>query len=308
MHALSKAVFFSTGAVGLLVLFLLGSILEFHAFSLEYFTDFLVNFRFMDYTLAEMLGLGKPESILDHLTKLKYGIVTYLGAFSIVLMVISFLPSLGIQLKVLSFAISIPALALLLGFWVRFISDDNLVSRSEKTDLFIVTLFAYPSSVFLLWYGLHVKRKKLPIENDSHYVPFQTSRDSSLNSITNPTDPLVDKGEQVGDKGGEVSPNEGDQITSPDNISKDLINEEAENMEQTKDLSGESLNGQSDDETIEHVSEIEEEDEDISSETLNKNTGSSTKDHELKNEEEEQPTTDDNDQGLASPEHLNIKA
>ena len=307
MYALSKAIFFSTGAVGLLVLFLLGSILEFHAFSLEHFTESLVNFRFMDYTLAEMLGLGKPESLVDHLTKLKYGLVTYLGAFSIVLMVISFLPSLGIQLKVLSFAISIPALALLLGFWVRFIYDDNLVSRSEKTDLFIVTILAYPSSVFLLWYGLHVKRKKLPLGDGSKYVEFQASRVHSTNNLNYPLDKSGDVVEQTGSEKDEILPLADDE-SSAESVSSELLEEGAENMKQEEVNSQELLNDRVENIKIEESGSNESASEGISDKISNDEASKTTESDGGNRANHDNFSTNHGDEVHPPQESQNIKA
>ena len=307
MHALSKAIFFCTGAVGLLVLFLLGSILEFHTFSLEYFTESLVNFRFMDYTLAEMLWLGKPESLVDHLTTLKYGLLAYLGAFSIILMVISFLPSLGIQLKVLSFVISIPALALLLGFWVRFINDDNLVSRSEKTDLFIVTILAYPSSVFLLWYGLHVKRKKLPLGDDSQYVAFQASRVHSTNNLNYPLDKSGGEEEQTGSEKGETLPLADDESTA-ESVSSELIEEGAENMKQEVANSQELVNDRVENIKIEESGDNESEIEEISDKISNDEASKTSERDGANRANHDNFSTNHGDEVHPHQESQNIKA
>ena len=69
MHALSKALFFTAGAVGLLVLAFMGAVIEFNALSLENFTQVLVEFRFMGYSVSEILGLGKPDTVADHLLR-----------------------------------------------------------------------------------------------------------------------------------------------------------------------------------------------------------------------------------------------
>ena len=58
MHALSKALFFSTGAVGLLTL-VFGAVIEFNALSLKHFTQALIEFKFLDYSLPEILWLGR---------------------------------------------------------------------------------------------------------------------------------------------------------------------------------------------------------------------------------------------------------
>jgi len=173
MHALSKALFFSTGAVGLLTLVSFGAVIEFNALSLEHFTQAMIEFRFMGYSLPEILWLGEPDSIADHLFKLKVGLGIIIGFGSLTLIIISFLPNPRMQFKFCSFTISLPLLGLLFGFWIKFIYDDRTVSREEKMSLFSITLFSYPSAVFVLWYGLHVKRRSLYDLNDSKYVSFQ---------------------------------------------------------------------------------------------------------------------------------------
>jgi hypothetical protein len=173
MHALSKALFFSTGSVGLFTLVFFGAVVEFNTLSLKHFTQAMIEFTFMGYSLPEILWLGKPDSIADHLFKLKVGIGLIIGLGSLAFLIISFLPSTRIQFKFCSFAISLPLISVLLGFWIKFIHDDRTVLREEKMSLFSITLVSYPSAVLILWYGLHL-RKRSPFDlNESKYVNFQ---------------------------------------------------------------------------------------------------------------------------------------
>jgi hypothetical protein len=226
MHALSKALFFSTGAVGLLTLVFFGAVIEFNALSLKHFTQVMIEFRFMDYSLPEILGLGQPDSITDHLFKLKVGLGLIIGFGSLTLIVISFLPSPRMQFKLCSFAISLPLLGVLFGFWIKFIHDDRTVSREEKMGLFSITLFSYPSAVFIFWYGLHVKRRSAYDLNDSKYISFQP-RVSPANTIDTAKKLAVDTEKTESD--------ESEITLRADNGSAEQLKEPSESSEELAD-------------------------------------------------------------------------
>ena len=229
MHALSKALFFSSGAVGLLTLVFFGAVIEFNALSLEHFTQVMIEFRFMDYSLPEILGLGQPDSIADHLFKLKVGLGLIIGFGSLTLIIISFLPSPRMQFKLCSFAISLPLLGVLFGFWIKFIHDDRTVSREEKMGLFSITLFSYPSAVFILWYGLHVKRRSPHVLNDSKYISFQPRVPPADTSTSKDTaEKLVIDAEKTESDESEIT-------LTADNGSADQLKEPSESSEELAD-------------------------------------------------------------------------
>ena len=229
MHALSKALFFSTGAVGLLTLVFFGAVIEFNALSLKHFTQALIEFKFLDYSLPEILWLGKADSIADHLLKLKVGLGLIIGFGSLILMIISFLPNLRVQFKFLSFAISLPLLTLLFSFWIKFIHDDRTVSREEKMNLFSITLFSYPSAVFILWYGLHIKRRLPDDLNESKYASFQTKTAQVVTPTPKDTAVKLEPDSQ------KIENQESGNVLTTDDNSQDQLNELEEASEEVVD-------------------------------------------------------------------------
>ncbi len=179
MNALSKALLFSSGAVGLLVLIFFGAAIEFNAFSVNQIAKNLTEFRFMGYTLSQMIGMGEPTSLADHLVKLKIGLAAYIGLGSLFLLGLSFFQTTATQLKLLSFGISVPLLLLLFSFWIRFMNDDRAVDRTDKFQLFAFTLITYPSAVLVLWYGLHVRRKENGSKSEDE-IFFRAQRSRTL--------------------------------------------------------------------------------------------------------------------------------
>jgi hypothetical protein len=78
-----------------------------------------------------------------------------------------------LQLKALSFGISIPLFLLLFQFWTSFVNDDRILLREDRMALFSFTLIVYLISVFLMWYGLHVRRVNPVQEPGSSINPIR---------------------------------------------------------------------------------------------------------------------------------------
>ena len=142
----------------LFLMVFLGAALHFDVLPFEHFVKDITQFVFIGYTIPEILGMGKVASYTELTFALKLVLVIG-GLFtSLYLMAISSLGSSRLQFKALSFGISIPLFLLLFQFWTSFVDDDRILLRGDKMALFSFTLIVYLISVFLMWYGLHVRR------------------------------------------------------------------------------------------------------------------------------------------------------
>ena len=142
----------------LFLMVFLGAALHFDLLPFEHFVKDITQFVFIGYTIPEILGMGKVASYTELTFALKLVLVIG-GLFtSLYLMAISSLGSSRLQFKALSFGISIPLFLLLFQFWTSFVDDDRILLRGDKMALFSFTLIVYLISVFLMWYGLHVRR------------------------------------------------------------------------------------------------------------------------------------------------------
>ena len=135
-----------------------GAALHFDFLPFEHLVKDITQFVFIGYTIPEILGMGKIASYQELTFALKLVLATGSLFASFYLIGISFLRSSRLQLKALSFGISIPLFLLLFQFWTSFVNDDRILLREDKMALFSFTLIVYLISVFLMWYGLHVRR------------------------------------------------------------------------------------------------------------------------------------------------------
>ncbi|NBS20087.1 MAG: hypothetical protein EBS74_09960, partial [Flavobacteriia bacterium] len=155
----------------LFLMVFLGAALHFDVLPFEHFVKDITQFVFIGYTIPEILGMGKIASYKELTFALKLVLVVG-GLFaSFYLLGISFLGSSRLQLKALSFGISIPLFLLLFQFWTSFVNDDRILLREDRMALFSFTLIVYLISVFLMWYGLHVRRVNLVQELGSSINP-----------------------------------------------------------------------------------------------------------------------------------------
>ena len=150
-----------------------GAALHFDFLPFEHLVKDITQFVFIGYTIPEILGVGKIASYQELTFALKLVLATGSLFASFYLIGISFLRSSRLQLKALSFGISIPLFLLLFQFWTSFVNDDRMLLREDKMTLFSFTLIVYLVSVFLMWYGLHVRRVNPVQELDSTINPIR---------------------------------------------------------------------------------------------------------------------------------------
>ncbi len=154
MHSLSKMLFFTTGAVGLLILVFIWSVLHFGLFSLDHLIHGIINFKLLGYSLPEYLNLSENNGIGKNVHLLKIIASSLVLAGSSFCVLVSYLPKVSWQLRTTSFVLSIFLLSCLLLFWFRLIEGDQIIEERQISTLFSITLILYLGGVFGLWYCL----------------------------------------------------------------------------------------------------------------------------------------------------------
>jgi hypothetical protein len=154
MHSLSKMLFFTTGAVGLLILVFIWSVLHYGLFSLDHLIHGIINFKLLGYSLPEYLNLSKNNGIGRNVHLLKIIASSLILAGSSFCVLVSYLPKVSWQLRTTSFVLSIFLLSCLLLFWFRLIEGDQIIEERQISTLFSITLILYLGGVFGLWYSL----------------------------------------------------------------------------------------------------------------------------------------------------------
>jgi hypothetical protein len=130
---------------------------------------------FVGYPIPELFGASKVDSIVSQVFRMKTFFSLALLAYSIFFISLSSLEENTRRLKFLFRGISIPLFVLLILFWSKFLNDDHIIIKSDKTELYLATTFTLVFSIFLYSYSFRTKksavfknRKVLPVNEPSN--------------------------------------------------------------------------------------------------------------------------------------------
>ena len=159
MYSINRLFFFSLGSVCFLLVpfFWLSLLFDFGA--LENFVVKLSGAELVGYPIPELLGAQKGESIIDQVFRIKIALTVLILAYSLLFIGLSFMEGMGRRIRFCARGVAIPLFLLTLGFWINFITDDHIISKSEKRELFEYTIVCLVVSVLLWVYSFHSRKK-----------------------------------------------------------------------------------------------------------------------------------------------------
>ena len=138
------------------------------------------------YEVSVLLGSNARDEIVDKVFRTELVFSILLASCSTLLFGLAFVKGLFRRLKVLAFGVGIPLLGLLLLFWVKFLSDDHIISSGEKTELFLLSIIGVSVGAALCWFGMLQLSRKTKISLDDFELP-------SGGSVNKPSDDLLDE-------------------------------------------------------------------------------------------------------------------
>ncbi len=138
------------------------------------------------YEVSVLLGSNARDEIVDKVFRTELVFSILLASYSTFLFGLAFVKGLFRRLKVLAFGVGIPLLGLLLLFWVKFLSDDHIISSGEKTELFLLSIIGVSIGVALCWFGMFQLSRKPKISLDDFELPSEVSENM-------PSDDLLDE-------------------------------------------------------------------------------------------------------------------
>tara|TARA_Y100000588_G_scaffold376355_1_gene454050 strand:+ start:897 stop:1937 length:1041 start_codon:yes stop_codon:yes gene_type:complete len=106
------------------------------------------------YEVSVLLGSDARDEIVDKVFRTELVFSLLLSSYSVLILGLAFAKGLFRRLKFLALGLGIPLLSLLLLFWVKFLSEDHIISSSEKTDLFMLSIIGVSVGIALCWFGL----------------------------------------------------------------------------------------------------------------------------------------------------------
>ena len=162
MYSINRLFFFSLGSVCFLLVpvFWLSLALDFSA--LENFVVKLSTTEFVGYPIPELLGSTKGETVVDQVLRIKVFFTVLIVAYSLLFIGLSYFEGATRRIRFCARGISIPLFFLILGFWLKFIHDDHIISKLEKKELFQYTIIFLVISVLFFAYSFHSKKKVKP--------------------------------------------------------------------------------------------------------------------------------------------------
>ena len=202
MYSINRLFFFSLGSVCFLLVpvFWLSLALDFSA--LENFVVKLSTTEFVGYPIPELLGSTKGENVVDQVLRIKVFFTVLIVAYSLLFIGLSYLEGATRRIRFCARGISIPLFCLILGFWLKFIHDDHIISKLEKKELFQYTIIFLVISVLFFAYSFHSKKKVKPTRFSKSKKNESTKPSPEVEGVAGkpPTD------NEAPSTGGEVTP------------------------------------------------------------------------------------------------------
>ena len=200
MQSFSRVLFLTIGSVCLLIvpLFWVSLALDYKA--LENILIVLSNSKFVGYPIPELFGASMSDSVVSQVFRMKVFISLFFLVYSLLLIGLSSFSGKKKRMKFLFGGISIPLFLLIVGFWVKFVSEDHIINYKEKHELFLATSIGLIISILLFAYSLISNSPKKSIEYK--FNPIHSKKRSNLseeeaekNSINRASDLSVNASE-----------------------------------------------------------------------------------------------------------------
>ena len=122
--------------------------------ALENFIVRLSLSELVGYPIPELFGSQETETMPDKISRMENIFVATLSFYGCLLIGLSFLKVDGKRWKFLFLSIGVPLFLILLGFWIKFNSDEHIVGVVEKEQLFQFSFSLILGSTIFIYLGL----------------------------------------------------------------------------------------------------------------------------------------------------------
>jgi hypothetical protein len=213
------------GGVCLLIIPFFWAALAYDYKALENVMISLSESYFVGYPIPELLGSSPVDSIMSQVFRLKILFSLCLFAYSLLFISLSTVGTLANRTKFLFRAFAIPLFIVVVAFWLKFIGDDHIINKEEKSELFLSTTICLVLSIFLYAYSFRSKKKK---SNNIKYSPSRVNK--PLVKESKPADlPEVDKVQ--GQEEQSVEEDAVTEIDKPEAESEEIDQKDSSNIE-----------------------------------------------------------------------------
>ena len=127
--------------------------------------------EFVGYPIPELLGAQKGETVIDQVLRIKIFFTVLVVAYSLFFVALSFVEGSRKRNNYCARGLAVPLFMLIMGFWIKFIGDDHIISKEEKTELFQYTIGCFIISVMMLTYSFRSVKKVKPQKEEVTETP-----------------------------------------------------------------------------------------------------------------------------------------
>lgn len=127
----------------------------------------LTEAKFVGYAVPELFGSSNLDSVVSQVFRLKIFVSLVLLFYSLFFIFLYSIEENYRRFKLLFRGISIPVFLSLVVFWQKFVNDDHIVTKHEKTELFTVTIFSLMISILLFAYSFRSPKRVLVYSKSS---------------------------------------------------------------------------------------------------------------------------------------------
>ena len=160
VHSFNRVLFLSLGGVCLLIIPFFWAALAYDYKALENVMISLSESYFVGYPIPELLGSSPVDSIMSQVFRMKILFSLCLFAYSLLFISLSTVGTLANRTKFFFRSFAIPLFIVVVAFWLKFIGDDHIINKEEKSELFLSTTICLVLSIFLYAYSFRSKKKK----------------------------------------------------------------------------------------------------------------------------------------------------
>lgn len=177
--SINRVFFLALGSVCFLVIPFFWLALVFDYKSLENFMFTLSQSYFVGYPVPELFGASNVDSPVSQVFRLKIFLSLALLVYALFFISLYSVEKNIKRMKFLFRGIAIPLFTVVICFWLKFLNEDHIIIKSEKTELFLATTISLVISIFLFSYSLRSTRKvisrrvplKPKVENSETMIP-----------------------------------------------------------------------------------------------------------------------------------------
>jgi hypothetical protein len=162
VHSINRLFFLSLGSVCFLIIPFFWLALAFDFSALENFVIALSHAEFVGYPIPELLGSAKGDTVVDKVSRIEIFFTIIAIVYSLFFVALSYLEGTRKRVNYCARGVAIPLFFLILGFWLKFIGDDHIISKEEKTELFQYTIGCFVISVMMFTYSFRSEKKVKP--------------------------------------------------------------------------------------------------------------------------------------------------